>query len=211
MTTTTPATTTPAVATIPDLALRSLDATWNRARWEQLPADGCRYEVIDGVLYVSTAPSSYHWWISRQIIFALVEQIDRPGLGLTAWAPIGVFMPGCDPVQPDIVVVLQKDLGIFHDKHIFGVPALLIEVLSPSNAGQDLEVKRRAYARAEVPEYWIARPATRDLLVCWGPDAALSDYANRRLIPPDGELVSPTLPVRAGVAGFFAGAPDTAL
>jgi Uma2 family endonuclease len=205
------ATTAPRIALLPDLALRSLDASWNRERWAQLPADGNRYEVIDGVLYVSTAPSSFHWWISRQIVLTLIEQIDGRELGLTAWAPIGLFMPGCDPVQPDIVVVRQADLGIFHDKHIFGVPALLIEILSPSNADQDTRVKRGAYARAGVPEYWIVRPATRDVLVCAQPDAALGDYAQTRLIAPDGELVSPTLPVRAVVAGFFAGAPDTTL
>lgn len=50
----------------PDLLLRSTDNTWNRARWEQLPDDGKRYEVIDGVLYVSTAPSPFHQWIVRQ-------------------------------------------------------------------------------------------------------------------------------------------------
>jgi hypothetical protein len=40
----------------PDLLLRSADATWNRARWEELGEDGNRYEVIDGVLYMSTTP-----------------------------------------------------------------------------------------------------------------------------------------------------------
>jgi hypothetical protein len=38
----------------------TLDATWDRQRWETLPADGNRYEVIDGVLYMSTAPSFFH-------------------------------------------------------------------------------------------------------------------------------------------------------
>jgi hypothetical protein len=38
----------------PTLTLRSLDAGWDYARWEQeLPDDGNRYEVIDGVLYVT--------------------------------------------------------------------------------------------------------------------------------------------------------------
>ena len=39
------------MSVLPDLAMRSLDAAWNRARWESLPDDGNRYEVIDGVLY----------------------------------------------------------------------------------------------------------------------------------------------------------------
>jgi Uma2 family endonuclease len=195
----------------PDIGLRSLDASWTRQRWADLPNDGRRYEVIDGVLYVSTAPSLFHWWIQRQILFALVDQIDRLGIGLTLWAPVGVFMPGCDPVQPDLLVVLSQNLPILRDRHVYGVPALIVEVLSPSNAEQDTQIKRAAYARAGVPEYWIARPATRDLLVCAQPDTELGDYAFSRLVPADGELRSPTLPVRATIATFFAGAPDTSL
>ncbi len=140
--------------TVPELALRSHDATWNRERWERLPADGNRYEVIDGVLYMTTAPSNFHQWIIRQTFLAFYQQIDSVGLGVTLWAPIGLFMPGCDPVQPDLFVVRAADLGIIREGRIHGVPALLVEVLSPSNPNQDLVIKREAYARAGVPEYW---------------------------------------------------------
>ena len=196
---------------LPELALRSSDAGWNRERWEQLPDDGNRYEVIDGVLYMTTAPSNFHQWIIRQIVRRLFQQIDEADIGITLWAPIGLFMPGCDPVQPDIVVIRSSDLDIMHDRRIFGIPALLIEVLSPTNPEADLRVKRSAYAQAEVPEYWIVRPATRDVLVCTQPDITMGDYAQVQHIASDGDLISPTLPFHAPVADFFAGAPDTTL
>ena len=42
----------------PELFLRSLHADWDEARWSTLAHDiGLRYEVIDGILYMSTAPS----------------------------------------------------------------------------------------------------------------------------------------------------------
>ena len=195
----------------PELTLRSPRANWDRARWEQLPADGNRYEVIDGVLYMTTAPSAFHQWIIRQIFLVLHEQLDTPGVGTTLWSPIGVLMPGCDPVQPDLCVVRSEDLGMFHDRRVFGVPALLIEVLSPSNPEQDLEVKRDAYARAGVPEYWVVRPAERDVLLFSQPDTQLGVYTRIDPVAPEGELASPTLPVRVAVARFFAGAPDTTL
>lgn len=197
--------------TMPELVLRSFDASWNRERWEQLPDDGNRYEVIDGVLYMTTAPSPFHQWVVRKIVFALYRQIDEPGIGVTLWSPIGLFMPGCDPVQPDILVIRTADLGIIHDRRIEGIPALLIEVLSPSNPDSDLRIKRGAYARAGVPEYWIVRPASRDALVCSRPDPTMGDYAQVMPVAPEGELVSVTLPFRAAVAEFFAGAPDTTL
>jgi Uma2 family endonuclease len=196
---------------MPELLLRSPDSDWNRERWEKLPDDGNRYEVIDGVLYMTTAPSSFHQWIIRQIVRLLFTQIDDAGVGITTWSPIGLFMPGCDPVQPDILVVRNSDLAMFQDSRISGIPALLIEVLSPSNPNQDTKIKRGAYARAGVPEYWIVRPAERDALVCSQPDTSLGDYAQVSHIVGDGELVSPTLPIRTKIADFFAGAPDTTL
>lgn len=196
---------------VPSLVLRSPDADWDLDRWETLPADGNRYEVIDGVLYMTTAPSSYHQHITKQIARVLLAQIDDAGAGETFWVPIGLIMPGCTPVQPDLVVVRASDRGIFQERRIRGVPALIVEILSPSNPEQDLEVKRRAYARAGLPEYWIVRPAERDLLMLSRPDPLLGDYLERAHVPPDGALVSPSLPIRAPIAGFFAGAPDTTL
>ncbi len=44
-----------------ELFLRSLHADWGEERWAALAHDtGLRYEVIDGVLYMSTAPSPEH-------------------------------------------------------------------------------------------------------------------------------------------------------
>ena len=191
----------------PDLLLRSLDATWDRARWEQLPDDGSRYEVIAGVLYMSTVPTPLHQWIIRQAALALIRRIYEPGIGIVFWSPIGLFMPGCDPVQPDLLVVRMADQGIIGERGIEGVPALLIEVLSPSNPEQDLVVKRACYARAGVPEYWIIRPTERDILVHHQPESATGQYTQISRSAPEEELVSPTLPFRAPVAAFFVDAP----
>jgi Uma2 family endonuclease len=199
------------IAELPELMLRSADASWDRTKWEQLPDDGNRYEIIDGVLYMTTAPSAFHQWILRQLFVTLYQQIDSTGVGITLWSPIGVFMPGCDPVQPDLLVIRTAELAIIHDRRIYGVPALLIEVLSPTNAEKDTEIKRKAYAQAGVPEYWIVRPSTRDLLVYTDPDDGLGDYVRSQRVAPDAELVSPTLPIQASIAFFFAGAPDTTL
>ena len=42
----------------PELALRSFDSPSDRACWDALPADGNHYDVIDGVLYMSTVPGT---------------------------------------------------------------------------------------------------------------------------------------------------------
>lgn len=187
-----------------ELLMRSADAGWTYEQWEQLPDDGWCYEVLDGVLYMSTAPSPRHQRISLNMVLTLVEQVDRRGLGVTFYAPIGVVMPFADPVQPDIVVVLAEQADIVTDRRIVGVPALLVEILSPSNAAYDLTIKAELYARAGVPEYWVVRPAERDLLLHSQPEPAAGRYLQVQHIAPDGELDSPTLPFRAPIAPFFA-------
>ncbi len=193
------------------LTMRSTDATWTAADWEQLSDDGNRYEIIDGVLYMSTAPSMFHQWIIWQIGKVFDRQLVETEIAYFFLAPVGVFIPGCDPVQPDITVMRRDDAGILQDKRIRGIPALLVEVLSPSNAEVDLQTKLAAYARAGLPEYWVVRPATRDVLVCSEPVTMAGRYQITTHVAPDDELVSPTLPVRTRVADFFAGAPNTML
>ena len=197
--------------TTPELMLRSLTNDWTLARWETLPDDGNRYEVIDGVLYMTTAPSAFHQWISLQILFFLQRELVETRGGIVFHAPIGLVMPGADPAQPDLLYLRAADRSFVHDRRIFGVPALLVEILSPSNSELDLLIKRASYAGAGVPEYWIVRPATRDLLLLSDPDPARRDYRRETLIPADGDLVSPTLPLRTPIARFFADAPDTTL
>jgi Uma2 family endonuclease len=198
--------------TTPELVLRSLEAGWSYERWAQLPNDGNRYEVINGVLYMTTAPSTFHQWIVRMLDRHLGTPAELRGELYVLTAPLGLLMPGCDPVQPDFLLVRRENAGIIADRRVRGVPDLIAEVLSPSNPEQDTEIKRAAYARAGVPEYWIVRPATRDVLISWQPDQALGTYTQARLVASGALLSAATLPgVSANVDDLFAGAPDTTL
>jgi len=194
-----------------EFVLRSLDATWDYDRWLVLPEDGCRYEVIDGVLYTTAVPSSFHGWIVGRLWRFVGIPLEDAGTAFAYSAAIGVLMPGCDPVQPDFLLVRQERAAIIRDGRIYGPPDLIVEILSPSNPEHDTETKRRAYARARVPEYWIVRPATGDLLLCWQPEPGTGDYAQVRTVPADATLRSPTLPLRVALADLFAGAPDRTL
>src|SRR5438270_3098013 len=76
---------------------------WTYADWEELSDDGNRYEIIDGVLYMTTAPRSFHQWIIKQLVRYIAIPAEDQGLAFGFPAPVGVIMPGCDPVQPDFV------------------------------------------------------------------------------------------------------------
>lgn len=183
---------------------------WTYADWEALPDHTKRYEIIDGVLYMTTAPSSFHQWIvARLWQYIGVPALDQ-GLAYVFDAPIGVIMPGCDPVQPDYVVVLAGRASIIRDKRIFGVPDILVEVLSPGNTPYDQDVKLRAYARAGVPEYVIIDPRTRTLshYRLDGEDG----FAAPTLYGPETDMSFDCLPgISVRVGDLFADAPDTTL
>ncbi len=136
---------------------------WTYADWEALPDDGNIYEIIDRVLYMTTAPSSFHQWIQQRLYRYLGIPVEDNCLGFVFTAPIGLLIPGCDPVQPDFVFVRQANAGIIRDRRIRGLPDLIIEILSPNSVVYDTQVKLGAYARAGVPEYAIIDPRARTL------------------------------------------------
>lgn len=189
-----------------EYTLRSLDADWNAADWEQLPHDnGHRFEIIDGVLYMSSVPSPYHQWIGGRALWFCHEQIEQCGLGFALTAPLGLFLPGRPPVQPDLLVLAPGDRELLRARRLEAIPLLIVEILSPANPEHDLVTKLALYAGAGVPEYWVFRPATRDVLVHSDPGPVGATYRRVEALPHDGEWVAHTLPCRAPVASFFAG------
>jgi Uma2 family endonuclease len=55
--------------------------------------------------------------------------------------------------------------GIIQRRAIFGVPDLLVEIVSPSSVRRDRYDKKELYARFGVKEYWIGDPANKALEV----------------------------------------------
>ena len=191
------------VATL-EFVLHSPDASWNYERWEHIPADGHRYEVIDGVLFMSTAPGFLHQRSVLRLFQHVAIPLEERGIAISAAAPIGVLMPGCDPVQPDFLLIRSERSGIIaSDGRIRGVPDLIAEVLSPNHPELDTVVKLNAYARAGVPEYWILRPESHDVLVHAQPREDTGTYAMVTLFAAGDEINSPTLPIRVPVFELF--------
>ncbi len=134
-----------------DVVLRSVDADWTAEDWAQLSHDdGNRYEIIDGVLYVSTAPSARHQRIIRMIVLACFAQIDARDLDITLWWPIGVFMPGAQPLQPDLLVIRKDDFGIVDERRVNGVPALVEKSYCPRTPSTTMRSSDR---HMPAPEY----------------------------------------------------------
>ncbi len=126
--------------------------------YQLFPDNGMRHEIIDGDHYMSPAPSTKHQTVSRRMQFQLYTQIELSGQGQVFDAPTDVELSPHDIVQPDLLIVLQRNIRIVSTKRIRGVPDLIIEILSDSNPDHDRVLKLEMYQRVSVPEYWIVDP-----------------------------------------------------
>src|SRR5437764_8839874 len=141
--------------------------SWTYEDYAALPDDGNRYEIVDGVLIMTPAPSAEHQDIVVEIFSALRTHIKLAGLGRVFTGPIDVDLGPKNVYQPDLVVVLNTHLDKVAEKKIIGAPDLAVEVASPSTAAYDRLTKYDVYARAGVTEYWIVKPtrSTVEVLV----------------------------------------------
>jgi Uma2 family endonuclease len=127
------------------------------------PDNGKIYEVIDGQLFVSPAPSFPHQLGIMRLGGHLWNWIEPHHLGVIVSAPTGVVLDDENGVQPDLLYISTERAGIISDRGVEGAPDLIVEALSPSTQGRDRGIKMRRYAAAGVPHYWIFDAIGRSL------------------------------------------------
>lgn len=131
---------------------------WTYDDYAALLDEGKRYELVNGVLYMSPAPSWSHQEVVGEIFAHLRTYIRTTGSGGVFTAPIDVELAPNTVFQPDVVVLLKAGHKKLKEHHIVGAPDLVVEVVSPGSETHDRHRKIDAYARAGVPEYWIVDP-----------------------------------------------------
>ena len=175
---------------------------WTYADCAAIPEDGARYEVIGGVLYMAAAPNRAHQAAVVRFTGFLFAHVEEAGLGRVFVSPFDVTLPSGDTVQSDVIVVLNAHLSIITEGRIVGVPDLVIEVLAPGTSGYDRRGKQDLYARAGVPEYWLAGPYARTIEPLWlrgGAYESLGVFTGTATLP---STIVQHLPVR--IEQFFA-------
>ena len=131
--------------------------------YEALPADGRRYELHEGELSVTAAPSPKHQQVSGNLFVALRHHAKTHGLGEVLYAPIDCILSDITIVQPDIVYLEAQRLAAISSRGIEGPPTLVVEIVSPSTIQIDRSVKFQLYARYGVPHCWIVDPEVRSI------------------------------------------------
>lgn len=135
------------------------------AEYRTLPETGPRYQLIDGDLVMSPAPSFHHQRLAGRLYLALAEFVTERRVGEVLFAPLDVILDDENVPQPDIVFLTAGQKSLIAPEGVRGGPALCVEILSPRTADLDTGLKRLLYARHGVQEYWIVSPEAKTISV----------------------------------------------
>ncbi len=181
-----------------DLMTTGLKTRLDYDDYQAIPPDGKRWELIDGEVHVTPAPSPLHQRLVLRIAQALQLYFQAPAEVFVA--PIDVILTPHDVVQPDVVVAINP--AQVSARGIEGPPLLVVEVLSPTTTVYDRTIKSQRYAVLGVQHYWIVDPeATR--VECYR--AAGATYLSAASAGPRDTLAHPDFPgLTLSLAALFA-------
>jgi len=128
-----------------------------------IPNDCNRYEVLEGELNVTPAPSIKHQILSGNLFTTLSRYINERALGRLLYAPVDLILERTSVLQPDLLFVSSARQNIITERAVEGAPDLVIEILSPSTSRIDHTTKAQIYAKHGVRHYWLFDPDQRNV------------------------------------------------
>ncbi len=131
-------------------------------------------ELSHGQLEVLPMPTQSHQLLVIAL-FELLRNFVREGqLGTVLLAPMRVQLWPGKFREPDILFMRSEHDDRRSDRFWEGAD-LVMEVVSPDDPERDKVTKRREYAQAGIPEYWIVEPVDSSIsvLTLHGPEYSL--------------------------------------
>lgn len=123
-------------------------------------------EFSAGRVEILPMPKTSHQIIVAWLYQALLTFISPRQLGTVLFAPLRIRLPRGAYREPDVVFMLAEHANRIGEDYWDGAD-LVMEVVSEDNREHDLVTKRREYAEAGIPEYWIVDPAEQTITVLY--------------------------------------------
>lgn len=114
-------------------------------------------EFSHGFVEVLPMPTQSHQFIALFLYRVLLAFATARKLGHVLAAPFRIQLWPGKFREPDVVFLSAEHTHRRGEQFWEGAD-LVMEVVSPDNREHDLVTKRREYARAGIPEYWIVDP-----------------------------------------------------
>jgi len=131
-------------------------------------------EFTDGVMEMLPMPTDKHQVILDFMYFALRTWMGQTG-GKVLFAPLRLRLRKGKFREPDLLLMRDAHDPRRRDRFWLGAD-LVLEVVSPDNPERDTRVKRRDYAEARIPEYWIVNPLDESITVLRFADEAYVEH-----------------------------------
>ncbi len=130
---------------------------WTEEDYFSLPETNRIVELSKGRLIISPAPTEEHQRISGKLYLLIANFVLSNNLGEVRYSPLGVRLGPGIVRQPDIVFMSNKHKRRITNKR-WGLPDLVLEIISKGTKRHDKVNKFKEYQKAGVPEYWIVDP-----------------------------------------------------
>jgi Uma2 family endonuclease len=126
--------------------------------------DNRRVELSRGFVQVLPAPTDHHQAIVGFLYRWLWAFVDAAKLGAVRFPGLNVRVSSEQLREPDVVFIRAENASR-RGNQFWTWADLTIEVVSDDYRAHDMDTKRRQYAMAGIPEYWIVDPLLRQLTV----------------------------------------------
>ena len=117
-------------------------------------------EYDNGRLQVLPMPDSLHQAIILIVANLFIAYSKQDAAARTKVAPFKVWLNDRKYREPDVCFMKGEHADRRFKDHWMGAD-LVVEIISESNRDHDEQTKRREYAEAGIPEYWIIDPEGR--------------------------------------------------
>ena len=150
--------------TIEIVSLFPRQGKWTEEDYFKLPETNRIIELSEGRLIITPSPTEQHQRISLNLSLLIATYVKLYKLGEIRYSPLDVRLYEGLIREPDIVFMSNEHKDRIAETY-WGVPDLVMEIISENTVKEDRLTKFFEYLKAGISEYWIVDPFRQSIEV----------------------------------------------